>query len=127
MNVKRKYRRDILIMQEKRRDISIFKERINEYLDKKGISKYECYQKTGMSRSVLSQPSGMTEDNLLRFLDHYTDINIEWLILGKGRMLIESNSESANSSNAAKIVIEMELSNDDLVNLQLKKQLNKTI
>ena len=74
-------------MQENRRESSIFKERIIEYLDKMGISKYECYKNTGMSRSVLSQTNGMTEDNLLKFLAHYKDINPTWLLTGEGEIL----------------------------------------
>ena len=81
-------------MQENKRDFSIFKERILEYLDKKGISKYECYKNTGMSRSVLSQPSGMTEDNLLRFLAYYKDINPTWLLTGEGDMTKEEIEET---------------------------------
>ena len=84
-------------MQENKRDFSIFKERILEYLDKKGISKYECYKNTGMSRSVLSQPSGMTEDNLLKFLAYYKDINPTWLLTGEGNMLKEEKEETPQS------------------------------
>lgn len=89
-------------MQENKRDFSIFKERILEYLEKKDISKYECYKNTGMSRSVLSQPSGMTEDNLLRFLAYYTDINPTWLITGEGNMLKEEKKESSQSEKLKK-------------------------
>lgn len=74
-------------MQAKRRENSILKERILEYLDSKGISKYECYQKTGISRSVLSQSNGMTEDNILKFLAAYSDISLDWLLSGRGNML----------------------------------------
>ena len=68
------------------REISILKKRILEYLDSHSITKYECYQKTGITNGVLSQNNGMSEDNLLRFLTYYKDINIEWLILGHGPM-----------------------------------------
>ena len=74
-------------MQEKQREYSIFKERILQYLDLKGISKYECYNKTGISRSVLSQSNGMTEENLLKFLAQFDDISPDWLLYGKGEML----------------------------------------
>lgn len=92
-------------MQENKRDFSIFKERILEYLDKKGISKYECYKNTGMSRSVLSQPSGMTEDNLLRFLAYYKDINPTWLLTGEGDMTKEEIEETPQA-NKLKIATE---------------------
>jgi hypothetical protein len=75
------------------RNISIFKERILSFLDYKGISKYECYQKTGISRSVLSQSNGMTEENLLKFLAYYREINCDWLIFGNEPMLRADNLE----------------------------------
>jgi phage repressor protein C with HTH and peptisase S24 domain len=74
-------------MQQKSNKNSSAKERILLYLDYKGISKYECYNKTGMSRSVLSQPNGMTEDNILKFLAVYKDISLDWLLTGIGSML----------------------------------------
>lgn len=82
-------------MQAKKREISILKNRILEYLDYKGVSKYECYQSTGISRSVLSQPNGMTEDNILKFLAVYSDISLEWLLTGKGDMLVGSDIQLA--------------------------------
>jgi transcriptional regulator with XRE-family HTH domain len=90
-------------MQEIKRENSIFKARILEYLDSKGISKYECYQKTGMSRSVLSQPNGMTEDNVLKFLAVYKDINVEWFLTGVGSMLQKPNVKNSELSQSEKI------------------------
>ena len=82
-----KNRRDILIMQEKSKEISLIKRNILIYAETKGITKYEIYQKTGISRSVLSQNNGMTEDNILRFLAHYSEVSPEWLLTGKGSMI----------------------------------------
>ncbi len=90
-------------MQENKRDISILKLRILEYLEFKGVSKSECYQKTGISRSVLSQANGMTEDNLLKFLAQYNDISLEWLIIGKGEM-IKKEEEKGPILNESKMI-----------------------
>lgn len=68
------------------RDISIIKQNIIKYLDYKGVSKYEFYQKTGVSNGVLSQKSGLSEENTLRFLSYYTNVSPEWLLSGKGNM-----------------------------------------
>ena len=82
-------------MKENTREISIFKERILQYSNKQGISKYEIYQNTGISNGVFSQKGGLSEDNLLKFLSHYTDISLEWLFTGKGPMLRdEKNNKS---------------------------------
>ncbi|NLL27992.1 MAG: helix-turn-helix transcriptional regulator [Bacteroidales bacterium] len=74
-------------MQEKNRDFSFLKQNILKYLDFKGISKYEFYQKTGVSNGVLSQTSGLSEDGILKFISYYTDVNPEWLLTGKGEMI----------------------------------------
>jgi len=99
-------------MQENKRENSIFKERILEYLDKKGISKYECYKNTGMSRSVLSQPNGMTEDNMLKFLAYYKDINPTWLLTGEGGMMKDEAIESPQAEKL-NIVSEALSKNED--------------
>lgn len=69
------------------REISIIKQNILKYLDFKGVSKYEFYQKTKVSNGILSQKSGISEDSILKFLSYYTDINPEWLLTGEGEML----------------------------------------
>lgn len=79
-------------MQENRRNNSIIKQNILHYLDAKGISQYQCYKETGITRGVLSQDNGISEDNLMRFLAHYTDVSTSWLLTGNGQMLIESDS-----------------------------------
>lgn len=71
------------------REISILKQRILEYLEKAGVSKYECYKNTGITNGVLSQGNGMSEDNLLKFLSYYSDIDHTWLLTGRGSMLRE--------------------------------------
>lgn len=73
------------------RENSIFKDRILQYIEYKGISKYECYQNTGITNGILSQKNGMTEDSILKFLSYYKDVNPDWLILGQGSMLREEN------------------------------------
>ena len=75
------------------RENSVLKQRILQYLESKNITKYECYKNTGMANGVLSQSSGLSEDNLLRFLSYYTDINPNWLLTGQSPMLKEEEPE----------------------------------
>ncbi|MDR1022951.1 MAG: hypothetical protein LBL94_06760 [Prevotellaceae bacterium] len=65
----------------------MLKEKILQYLDFKGVSKYECYQKTGITNGIFSKKEGLSEDNILRFLSYYVDINLDWLLMGRGEML----------------------------------------
>ena len=69
------------------RDFSIIKQKILQYLDFKGISKYKFYQETGATNGILSQTNGISEENILRFLSVYKDISAEWLMRGEGTML----------------------------------------
>ena len=84
-------------MQEKNRNISILKTRIIQYLDLKGETKSAFYKKTGISNGLLSQTGGVSEDNLLKFLNIYHDISIQWLFFGIGNP-IRSNNYSEISS-----------------------------
>lgn len=69
------------------RENSKIKQKILQYLEIKGITKYEFYQKTGISNGVLSQNNGLSEENLLRFLSYYLDVSAEWLLRDRGEML----------------------------------------
>jgi phage repressor protein C with HTH and peptisase S24 domain len=81
------------------REISTIKEKIIQYLDFKGISKYDFYQKTGVSNGVLSQKSGMSEDNIMRFLSYYDDVNADWLFFGRGEMIKTKSKENVVEKN----------------------------
>ena len=76
-------------MQKNNIDISPIKERFFQYLDYKGISKYKCYKETGIANSVLSQKNGFSEDSYIKIAKTYRDLNLIWLILGVGEMIIE--------------------------------------
>lgn len=72
------------------RENSIIKKNILQYLEYKGISKYEFYNKTGVSNGVLTQKTGMSEENTIRFLSYYTEVNPTWLLTGEGSMIKDS-------------------------------------
>ena len=69
------------------REISVIKGRILQYLESKGITKYTFYKVTGVANGILSQPNGISEDTLQRFLRNYEDVNGDWLLRGEGPML----------------------------------------
>lgn len=70
-------------MQEK----SPIKRNISLYLSRKGVTPYEFYKESGMTRGVLEQNNGLSESNLAKFLAYAPDVNIEWLLTGKGEMV----------------------------------------
>ena len=73
-------------MQEIKQEKSQIKRNISLYLHKKGVSDYEFYKKSGITRGVLSQPNGISEDNISRFLAYAPDVNVVWLLTGEGEM-----------------------------------------
>lgn len=74
-------------MQEKRQEKSQIKQNILLYLAKKGITAYEFYKSTGVTRGILTQNNGINEENLARFLAYAPDVNPNWLLTGQGPML----------------------------------------
>lgn len=89
-------------MQENKQEKSPIKQKILLYLTKKGISAYEFYKNSGVTRGVLSQNNGITEDNIARFLAYAPDVNAEWLLTGQGDMLKQdfSNMQENLEKNA---------------------------
>lgn len=89
---------------------SSIKQNILQYLDFIGITAYKFYQDTGITRGILTQDNGMSEENTAKFLAYYSDVNPEWLLTGKGDM-IKKKSE----------IIELEpTGNDNVILLDAK-------
>lgn len=89
-------------MQEK----SPIKQRILQFIEYKGITQYEVYKNTGITRGILTQNNGISEENLSRFLEYYHEISTKWLLTGEGSMLIseifhQPDKISAGSPKAA--------------------------
>ena len=74
-------------MQENKQQKSPIKQNILRYLAQKGVSAYEFYKESGVTRGILQQNNGISEDNIARFLAYAPDVNIEWLLTGEGPML----------------------------------------
>lgn len=70
-------------MQEK----SLIKKNILKFIEYKGLSKYEFYKIAGITRGILDQNNGISEENTARFLAVYKEVSAEWLITGRGEML----------------------------------------
>lgn len=73
-------------MKEKQQEKSLIKQNILLYLAYKGVTPYEFYKISGVTRGILQQNNGISEDNIARFLAYAPDINTEWLLTGNGNM-----------------------------------------
>ena len=93
-------------MQEKQQEKSPIKQNILLYLAEKGVTSYEFYKASGVTRGILQQNNGISEDNIARFLAYAPDVNIEWLITGKGDMLRNKEVVTQKKAEPALPVLE---------------------
>lgn len=68
-------------------------QRILEYIELKGISKYKFYKKTGLSNGFLGKGENIGSDKCEIILSCFPDINSTWLLTGKGKMLLKQDSD----------------------------------
>ncbi|WP_103071867.1 hypothetical protein [Aquimarina sediminis] len=73
--------------------MSSIKKRMLEHIAADGMSKYKFYKETGITRGVLDSESGITEDNILKFIDYYPKIDLNWLIKGEEKSSLHSQNE----------------------------------
>lgn len=88
-------------MQEKRQKKSPIKQKILLYLASKGVSSYEFYKESGVTRGILQQENGISEDNIARFLAYAPEVNIEWLLTGLGDMYKSSQQEKRQEKSSS--------------------------
>lgn len=98
-----KYKRDILIMQINKQEKSPIKQRILQYIDYKGISKYKFYKESGITRGILDQSTGLSEETLVKFLDYAREISYRWLLFGMGEMLYDQDGDEAKEGREHRI------------------------
>lgn len=74
------------------------KERLSTYLKAKRFKQNEFARRCGIDPSVLSRIGTTTDDTSLRKIDEASDLNIEWLIKGKGEMIKQPTQTAGNVS-----------------------------
>ena len=87
-------------MQENKQEKSLIKQNILLYLTKKDVTPYEFYKKSGVTRGILQQNNGISEDNIARFLAYAPDVSVEWLITGRGEMLSTMQEKKQEKSDS---------------------------
>ena len=91
-------------MQAKEQNNSPIKQRILSFAGTLGISKRDFYAKIGVSRGTLESKTGITEDEITKFIATYPQVSIEWLMTGEGDMLktkrTPENLQAQESTNS---------------------------
>lgn len=94
---------------------SLIKKNILYFIDCKGITKYKFYQDTGITRGILDQNNGMSEENTAKFLAYYPEVSPEWLLTGRGEML---KPEHENQSQEVTIIKGNRKTRDAIIDAQ---------
>lgn len=95
------------------------KERIKEYLDLKEISKYQFYKDMGFSNGFLDKEGSIGSDKCEKIIYQYSDLNIEWLLTGKGPML---KSKSEKKHEDIEPIVESQADNDSILYKMYKEE-----
>ena len=70
-------------------------DRILQIIEHKGISKNKFYKETGLSNGFLDKVKDVGASKLEYILNTYPEIDIEWLLTGKGKMLKADNTSDS--------------------------------
>jgi phage repressor protein C with HTH and peptisase S24 domain len=87
-------------------------ERMREYLDYKGITKYKFCNDLGFSNKFLDNSSNMGTDKACKILHHYPEINSEWLLTGNGSMIKDDNTNIVIMNNDRKTIDSLHMSQE---------------
>jgi transcriptional regulator with XRE-family HTH domain len=77
------------------------KTRILAFLEKRGISKRQFYADTGLSNGTLDKVENIGSDKVEKIYAAYPEINLVWLITGKGEMFQKGNGTSDQKNGEA--------------------------
>lgn len=87
------------------------KERLKQLIDYYNISTNLFSQKIGVSegtiRKILTQNTTIRSDTLEKISQNFAEINMDWLITGRGEMLLENSQEGVcfeNSDNISRLI-----------------------
>ena len=83
------------------------------YLDNKGISPSRAERDLGWSIGAIIKAKSITSDRLKEFLLMYTDLSAEWLLRGKGEMILREDSTPAPVST---------VDHDELISLRAENR-----
>jgi hypothetical protein len=68
------------------------RKRILQYLEYRGISRYQFYKEIGVSNGFLDKEGAIGSDKCEKICYQYTDLDPLWLILERGKMILSENS-----------------------------------
>lgn len=80
--------------------MELFIDRLQYYMQEKGINNNQMTVSAGLSVGLIGRAiktkSGLNSDSIEKILYSYPDLNPNWLLTGRGSMLIDSNDYNKN-------------------------------
>lgn len=77
------------------------KDKIRQFLDYKGISKNKFYTQTGLSVGFLDSGKSLGVDKMRIIINTYPELNMDWLVMGRGPMIKEEQDIQTSSLTIA--------------------------
>jgi hypothetical protein len=69
------------------------KERLVKYATTKGLKPYLFAEKNLLAPNTFANKSEISTDNLVKVFTNYPELNFDWVITGRGEMLLSENSK----------------------------------
>lgn len=103
MKSRRKYSKVLRITTKISQFFTNMKKRLKQLIDYYGISTNLFSQKIGVSegtiRKILTQNTTIRSDTLEKISQNFTDISMDWLITGRGEMLLNNPQNGGDGAN----------------------------
>lgn len=106
--------------------------RLKQVIDYYNITPYKFSQQIGLSegtiRKILSANTSIKSENLYKLSQTFTEINLDWLITGRGEMLFSEQTKTdtpvAATPDALRMIADLARENGQLQaeNAELKKE-----
>lgn len=77
-------------------------DKLLKFIEHKKISKREFYLNTGLSNGFLDKSSHIGSDKIEKIISIYPDLSLDWLVLGKGEMILTPEMTPKVTPNAYK-------------------------
>ncbi|AUX17461.1 hypothetical protein [Flavobacterium columnare] len=98
-------------------------ERILQYINYKTITPYKFCKELGFAMGYLDKRGAIRTDNYLKIIAYSSEINLEWLLLGKGEMIKDCTTEKNINDNEKINYKELAEAREEIINL-LKEKIN---